>query len=115
MRTMEREVLVGSTDGQIVIYPQGTRVAPGEHESYKPGVLKLYQSLGQPLEMVATNAGCFWPKSGIWRAPGTVTLEFLGAIEPGRDRKEVAMEVETRIETASDRLLEEATRQSTDR
>ncbi|MEM7210635.1 MAG: lysophospholipid acyltransferase family protein [Pseudomonadota bacterium] len=112
MRAMERDVLDGSTDGQIVIYPQGTRVAPGASESYKPGVLRLYQRLGQPLELVATNAGCLWPKSGIWRAPGTVVLEFLGPIEVGRDRKEVATEIEDRIETASDRLLQECTHQS---
>lgn len=115
MRSMERAVLDGSTDGQVVIYPQGTRVGPGEIESYKPGVLRLYQRLDQPLELAATNAGCFWPKSGLWRAPGTVVLEFLGTIEPGRDRKEVATEIETRIEAASDRLLDQVSVQSANR
>lgn len=110
IRAMEREAAGGATGGQIVIYPQGTRVAPGAVESYKPGVLGLYQRLGQPMQLVATNAGCVWPRSGVWRAPGTAVLEFLDTIEPGRDRRDVATEIETRIEAQSNRLMGEIDR-----
>ena len=92
---------------QIVIFPQGTRVAPGVEAPYRPGVLRLYQQLAQPIALVALNTGWFWPRTGLRRSPGTVVVEFLGEIPPGRDTRVLIDEIAGRIETASDRLAEE--------
>ncbi len=110
VRALEDGVADGVGDGQTIIFPQGTRAAPDAKLPYKPGVLRLYQRFGLPLELAATNCGCFWPRFGVWRAPGTAVLEFIGSIPPGQDRKQVIAEVEARIESTSTQLVEQARR-----
>lgn len=106
---MKDDVARGSADpGQLVIYPQGTRVAPGDKKPYKAGTGALYQQLGQPCVPVATNVGYFWPRRGFLRRPGVAVVEFLEPIAPGLDVKSFISEIEVRIESASDRLLQEA-------
>ena len=95
-------------DGQLLIYPQGTRVAPGTLAPYKVGTFALYEQLGQPCVPVATNVGLFWPKRGVLRKPGLGVAEFLQPIPPGLDRPTFMALLEARIETASNRLMEEA-------
>ena len=107
LRAMETGVAEGVNEGQTIIFPQGTRAAPDAKLPYKPGVLRLYQRFGLPLELAATNCGCFWPRFGLWRAPGLAVLEFLGSIPPGQDRKRVIGEVEERIEAATDLLTDQ--------
>lgn len=94
--------------GQLVIYPQGTRVAPGAHLPYKIGVGLLYQQLEQTCVPVATNVGVFWPKRGILRQPGVAVVEFLPPIAPGRPVAEFMTEIETEIEAASNALMRAA-------
>jgi 1-acyl-sn-glycerol-3-phosphate acyltransferase len=96
--------------GQVMIYPQGTRVAPGVKKPYKVGAGILYEQLGQPCIPVATNVGYFWPKRGVLRKPGTAVVEFLAPIEPGLPKVEFMAQIEEVIEAASDDLLEEARR-----
>lgn len=97
-----------STAGQLIIFPQGTRVAAGAEKPYKIGTGVLYEQTGQAIVPAATNVGVFWKRHGIYRAPGLAVLEFLPRIEPGKEIKEVMVEMEDAIETASDRLMEEA-------
>lgn len=94
--------------GQIVIYPQGTRVPPGETRPYRRGAVLAYESFGLPLVLAATNVGWFWPKRGILRRPGTAVVEFLETLPSGLPRTEVMERMEATIEAASDRLGEEA-------
>lgn len=94
--------------GQLIIYPQGTRVAPGAKLGYKVGTGLLYDQLDQPCVPAATNVGVFWPKRGILRKPGLAVVEFLPPIEPGLRVAEFMRRIETEIETASDRLMAEA-------
>jgi len=94
--------------GQLIIYPQGTRIAPGVKAPYKIGTGALYRELDQPVVPVATNVGVFWPKRGVMRKPGTVVFEFLPRIEPGMKVDAFMKQLEHDIETASDRLNEEA-------
>ncbi len=93
--------------GQLVIYPQGTRSPPGTKMPYKIGTAVLYEQLGQPCYPVATNAGVFWPRRGLYRRPGVAVVEFLPPISAGLEREVFVAELEKRIETASDALLEE--------
>jgi 1-acyl-sn-glycerol-3-phosphate acyltransferase len=94
--------------GQLVIYPQGTRVAPGVDMPYKVGTAILYEQLGQPCVPVATNIGVFWPKRGVLRRPGTAVVEFLPRLPTGLSREEFMRSLAFEIETVSDALMAEA-------
>ena len=94
--------------GQLIIYAQGTRVAPGVKKPYKIGAGVLYEETGQACVPAATNVGLFWPRTGVMRKPGLAVVEFLPEIAPGLDRAAVMQRLETEIEGASDRLMEEA-------
>ena len=72
---------------KIVIFPQGTRIAPGVTKPYKSGVVALYQELNLPIVPMALNSGLFWPKNGFLKKPGTITVEFLPPILPGLPRE----------------------------
>lgn len=108
---MKADVAAGTADpGQLIIYPQGTRVPPGDKRPYKVGTGLLYEQLGQPCVPVATNVGHFWPKRGIIRYPGLAVVEFLPAIPPGLGVPAFMSRLTADIEDASDRLSAEATR-----
>ncbi len=94
--------------GQLIIYPQGTRVAPGADMPYKVGSAVLYRELGQTCVPAATNVGVFWPRRGIYRKPGLAVLEFLEPIPPGLTPQEFAARLQSEVETHSDRLMLEA-------
>ncbi|GHG88795.1 lysophospholipid acyltransferase family protein [Pseudodonghicola xiamenensis] len=94
--------------GQLVIYPQGTRVAPGEHKPYKVGPAVLYEGTGYSCVPVATNVGLFWPRKGIMRYPGLGVVEFLDPIAPGVERHAFMARLEQDIEARSDALMAEA-------
>lgn len=96
--------------GQIVIYPQGTRVPPGEYRPYRRGALMAYESFGKPMVLAATNVGWFWPKRSVMRWPGTAVVEFLETLPPGMPRDQVGALMERSIEGNSDRLGTEAAR-----
>lgn len=106
---MKADVQAGAAEpGQLVIYPQGTRVAPGATLPYKIGTGLLYQQLGQPCYPVATNVGVFWPKRGILRKPGLAVVEFLPPIAPGLAVADFMTRLEGDIEAHSNRLMAEA-------
>lgn len=92
----------------IVIFPEGTRSAPGSKLEYKPGIAALYRQLGVACVPAAVNSGLFWARRGFARKPGTIVLEFLEPIPPGLDRKSFMDTLETRVETAAARLAGEA-------
>jgi len=94
--------------GQLIIYPQGTRIAPGVKAPYKVGTGVLYEELGQDCVPVGTNVGVFWPRKGILRKPGTAVVEFLPRIEAGMERAAFMEQLEQEVETASNRLMREA-------
>lgn len=94
--------------GQLIIYPQGTRIAPGVVAPYKSGTAVLYAQLGQDCVPVATNVGAFWPRRGIMRRPGLAVVEFLEPIPPGLPTPVFMQRLEREVEAASNRLLEEA-------
>ena len=94
--------------GQLIIYPQGTRIAPGVKAPYKVGSSILYEEMAQECIPVATNVGLVWPRKGIMRHPGTGVVEFLPAIEAGLPKEEFMARLEDTIETNSNRLMREA-------
>ncbi len=92
----------------IVIFPQGTRVAPGAHLPYQSGVAALYQALALPVVPAAVNSGLFWGRRSFLKRPGRIVLEFLEPIPAGWPRQRLMAELERRIEAATAALEAEA-------
>jgi 1-acyl-sn-glycerol-3-phosphate acyltransferase len=84
----------------IIIFPEGTRTAPGAKTKYNPGLAMIYEAVNVPVIPVALNTGYFWPKNSVKRYPGTVVFEFLPQIEAGLEKREFMKILEDRIETA---------------
>lgn len=91
----------------VIIFPEGTRTAPGAKLPYLPGVAALYRGLGVAAVPVAVNSGLFWPRRSFRKRPGTLVLEFLAPIPPGLKRRPFMAELETRIESATAALVAE--------
>jgi 1-acyl-sn-glycerol-3-phosphate acyltransferase len=109
LKAMIREARAKAAAGrEVLIFPEGTRRAPGAVPDYKPGYIALYEGLGVPCVPLALNSGYFWPRRQWLRLPGTIVVEFLDPVPPGLPRKEAKELVESRIEAASARLLDEA-------
>ncbi len=85
---------------QLVVFPEGTRTAPGERRPYHPGIAALYRETGAVVVPVALNSGRHWSRRGFWMRPGTIRLEFLEPIPPGMDRRAFMACLEERIEQA---------------
>jgi 1-acyl-sn-glycerol-3-phosphate acyltransferase len=103
--TRRAKVELGQNGRQLLIFPEGTRRAPGAPPAYKFGVAHLYAELGVPCVPVALNTGLFWPRRKFLRRPGTVRIEILPPIAPGLDKVSFQHLLQERIEVASDRLL----------
>jgi 1-acyl-sn-glycerol-3-phosphate acyltransferase len=93
---------------QILIFPEGTRMAPGAPADYKPGYVALYDALNVPCVPLALNSGLYWPRRKLARYPGTIIVEILDPIAPGLPRKVIRERVERAIEEACARLIAEA-------
>lgn len=98
-----------AADGrQVIIFPEGTRRPPGALPKYKSGAAALYDELNVPCVPVAINSGLYWPRRQFLRYRGTIVLEVLDLIPPGLDKDTFNKTLQNRIETASNRLLQEA-------
>ena len=110
VRDMERRLGAERGEaGQVVIYPEGTRTPPGARLRYRRGVARLARRFQTPCVPAATNAGLFWPKSGLLRHPGVAVVAFLEPLAaPDAAREDAAFmaRLEQRIEDASARLLD---------
>jgi 1-acyl-sn-glycerol-3-phosphate acyltransferase len=104
-RAAQAALDIGAT---IVVFPQGTRVAPGDKQPYHPGIAGLYGALGVPVVPVALNSGLFWGRRSFVKTPGTIVVEVLPEIPPGLPRAQLMRELESRIEAATARLEVEA-------
>lgn len=109
LKTMIRDARERAGHGrEIVIFPEGTRRAPGAAPDYKPGYVALYEGLGVPCVPLALNSGLFWPRRKLMRYPGTIVVELLEPLPAGMPRAAFREAVISQIETASARLIEEA-------
>lgn len=108
LRAMAQQAQIQYREGRkIIIYPEGTRTEPGSEPKYKYGITHLYRELDAVILPVAVNSGLFWPRKSFLLYPGTIVMEFLPVIEPGLSKEEFALELQNRIETATDALLAE--------
>lgn len=97
LRRMLREADAAKAKGRsILIFPEGTRVAPGEQPPLKPGFAGLYRMLALPTVPVAVDTGRLLPRRGA-KHPGVVTFRFGEAIPPGLPRAEIEARVHAAI------------------
>ena len=105
LKKLKRDALIALETGRpLLIFPQGTRVLPRTEAPYQIGVYALYSATGLPVVPVALNSGSFWPRKGIRKYPGCITLEFLPEIAPGLPRAAFMATLEEQIEQATARL-----------
>ncbi len=109
LRHMVRAARQAAAAGRpVVIFPEGTRTAPGQRLAYQPGVAALYQALALPVVPAAVNSGLFWGRRSFVKRPGRITLAFLEPIPPGLPRRQLMSELESRIEAGTAALEREA-------
>jgi 1-acyl-sn-glycerol-3-phosphate acyltransferase len=92
---------------QIVVFPEGTRLAPDAEPRYMPGIAYLYSETDLACIPVALNSGLFWPRRSWLRYPGTVLVEVLDPIAPGLDRRAFLAQLQNVLEEATARLVAE--------
>jgi 1-acyl-sn-glycerol-3-phosphate acyltransferase len=89
----------------VVVFPEGTRVAPGEKRKYQLGGAWLAARAAAPVVPVAHNAGRVWPRNSFLKYPGRITVRIGPPIEPaGRDPKAINAEAEAWIEAQQQTL-----------
>ena len=81
----------------LLIFPQGTRVKFDDRVPFKKGVGRIYEALNISCVPIALNSGKVWPKQGIVKYPGKITVSFLKPIEPGLSRDEFIRNLEMKI------------------
>jgi 1-acyl-sn-glycerol-3-phosphate acyltransferase len=96
---------------QVIIFPEGTRRAPGAEPNYKYGVVHLYGETDVRCLPIALNSGLFWPRRSFRRYPGTIVIEVLDPIAPGLDKTAFAETLQQSIEPATARLVAEGERE----
>lgn len=108
LREMTKQAKERAREGrQVVIFPEGTRVEPGETAGFKPGVAALYGAMECPCVPVALNSGLVWSGFGWLKRPGHIVIEILPPIPPGLNRKEFIPRLKAAIDENTDRLVKE--------
>lgn len=92
---------------QVVIFPEGTRTAPGERVPYQPGVLAIAAATDAPVVPVATDSGRVWGRRAFLKHPGVIRIVIMPPLPAGLGRAALHRALETAIEEESARLLAE--------
>ena len=89
--------IINNENRPLLIFPQGTRVKYNEKVPFKKGVGRIYEALNIPCVPIALNSGKVWPKDGIIKYPGKITVSFLNPIKPGLTKNEFNKILEKKI------------------
>jgi 1-acyl-sn-glycerol-3-phosphate acyltransferase len=102
LRSMVRAAQGAIAAGRpVVIFPEGTRTAPGESVTYQPGVAALANATGAPVVPAATDSGLYWGRRAFQKRPGTIRIEVLPALPTGLPRAKLMAALEDAIEDAT--------------
>jgi 1-acyl-sn-glycerol-3-phosphate acyltransferase len=111
LRSMLRAAQAALAEGrQVVIFPEGTRTAPGTRVPYLPGVVAVAgagSAVGAPVLPVATDSGRIWGRRAFTKHPGVIRISILPPLPPGLPRAALLGALETAIEAETARLLAE--------
>jgi 1-acyl-sn-glycerol-3-phosphate acyltransferase len=89
--------IIKNENRPLLIFPQGTRVMVDDKVPFKKGVGRIYEALNISCVPVALNSGKVWPKNGIIKYPGKITVSFLEPIKPGLNRNDFIKNLEMKI------------------
>ena len=89
--------IVKNENRPLLIFPQGTRVKVEDRVPFKKGVGRIYEALNISCVPIALNSGKVWPKNGIIKYPGKITVSFLEPIKPGLNKEEFIKNLEIKI------------------
>ena len=89
--------IVKNENRPLLIFPQGTRVKIEDRVPFKKGVGRIYEALNISCVPIALNSGKVWPKNGIIKYPGKITVSFLEPIKPGLSKEEFIKNLEVKI------------------
>lgn len=109
LRRMVREARDAAESGRpVIIFPEGTRVRPGEAARFMPGITALYDNLDKPVIPVALNSGIYWGRALTAKRPGTIILKIMPPLEKGLPRRKMVALLEQSIASNSQALEQEA-------
>ena len=89
--------IVKNENRPLLIFPQGTRVKVEDKVPFKKGVGRIYEALNISCVPIALNSGKVWPKKGIIKFPGKITISILEPIKPGLNRDDFIKNLEEKI------------------
>jgi len=89
--------IIKNQNRPLLIFPQGTRIKIDDYVPFKKGVGRIYESLNICCVPIALNSGKVWPKEGVVKYPGKITISILKPIKPGLNRDEFIKDLETKI------------------
>ena len=95
---------ISSSNQPLIIFPQGTRVLPGERPPFKKGASRIYEELKITCQPVAINSGYVWPKKGLKNSNKNITISILKPIEPKYSKEEFMKILENDIYSELDLL-----------
>jgi 1-acyl-sn-glycerol-3-phosphate acyltransferase len=105
LRIMLKAARAAVAEGRsIVIFPEGTRVAPGEQPPLRAGFAGLYRQLHLPVVPVAIDSGRLWGRRQFVKRPGVITFRFGEPIPPGLPREEIEAHVHAAINVLENSL-----------
>jgi 1-acyl-sn-glycerol-3-phosphate acyltransferase len=108
LRAMLRQAVAALAAGrQVVIFPEGTRTAPGERVPYQPGVVAIAAASSAPVIPVATDSGRIWGRRAFRKHPGVIRVSVLPPLPGGLNRAALMSALEEAIETETAALLAE--------
>jgi len=90
-------VIIKNENRPLLIFPQGTRIKADERVPFKKGVGRIYETLNISCIPIALNSGNVWPKKGIIKYPGKITISLLEPIKPGLNKDEFIKNLENKI------------------
>ena len=89
--------IIKNENRPLLIFPQGTRIKADERVPFKKGVGRIYEPLNISCIPIALNSGNVWPKKGIIKYPGKITISLLEPIKPGLNKDEFIKNLENKI------------------
>ena len=96
--------IISNSRRTLIIFPQGTRVKPGETPPFKKGVAKIYEKIKIPCQPIAINSGLVWPKKGTKNANKTITISILPKVDNGLSREDFLKNLEEKIYSELNRI-----------
>lgn len=103
---VEATAAAAAAGRQIVIFPEGTRVAPGARVKLQPGIAAVAARLGCAVVPVATDSGRFWPRRGLCKRPGVIHIAAGPPLAAGTPRAALLAAIEAHWRAAEARGFE---------